>query len=228
VFRSGIQGAIVRDRLRVLQRRLDNSTTSTTGGSRISDQAWQASRPPSLLARPDAKYALRRNRGPDVRADVAKSTSRYSWLQGPKTGFLAGRGDGGHGFDGVVPGLKLSRRGRASQVGDPTRRRSNKAVLEFLGDGGPLGRVDRDLASRGGEEKLSGTEWAKGHGTIPEHSMDCQELGATAGEALNRGHEVVGANVIGLGVAGGECVAGAAVEYGNVFEHGGHRGLGRR
>jgi non-heme chloroperoxidase len=152
---DGIQGAIVADRYAYFKDFLDNFyNVDKLGGSRISDQAWQASFTVAVGASPYATYACVETWLTDFRADLAKIDIPVLVVHGTEDRILPFEATAKR-LPALVPGLQLvSVEGGPHNIGWTHPEEVNKALLEFLGDGaaGSAG-LDRDLAAAAARKK---------------------------------------------------------------------------
>jgi non-heme chloroperoxidase len=152
---EGIQAAIVADRYAYFKDFLDNFyNVDKLGGSRISDQAWQASFNVAVGASPYATYACVETWLTDFRADLAKIDIPVLVVHGTEDRILPFEATAKR-LPALVPGLKLvSVEGGPHNIGWTHPEEVNKALLGFLGDGAAAsGRLDRDLASAAARTK---------------------------------------------------------------------------
>ena len=152
---DGIQGAIVADRYAYFKDFLDNFyNVDKLGGSRISDQAWQASFTVAVGASPYATYACVETWLTDFRADLAKIDIPVLVVHGTEDRILPFEATAKR-LPALVPGLKLvSVEGGPHNIGWTYPEVVNKVLLEFLGDGAAgSGGLDRDLAAAAARKK---------------------------------------------------------------------------
>ena len=143
---EGIKTAIVADRYAYFKDFFDNFyNVDKLGGTRISDQALQASFNVAVGASPYATYACVDTWLTDFRADLAKIDVPVLVVHGTEDRILPFESTAKR-LPGLVPGLKLvSVEGGPHNIGWTHSEEVNKALLEFLGDGS-VG-LDRDLAA---------------------------------------------------------------------------------
>jgi non-heme chloroperoxidase len=146
---EGIQSAIVADRYAYFKDFLDNFyNVDKLGGTRISDQAWQASFNVAVGASPYATYACVETWLTDFRADLAKIDVPVLVVHGTEDRILPFEATAKR-LPALVAGLKLvSVEGGPHNIGWTHPEEVNKALLEFLGDGAAgSGALDRDLTA---------------------------------------------------------------------------------
>ncbi len=146
---EGIEAAIVADRYAYFKEFLDNFyNVDKLGGTRISDQAWQASFNVAAGASPYATYACVETWLTDFRADLAKIDIPVLVVHGTEDRILPYEATAKR-LPALVSGLKLvSVEGGPHNIGWTHPEEVNKALLEFLGDGAAgSGGLDRDLAA---------------------------------------------------------------------------------
>jgi non-heme chloroperoxidase len=143
---EGIKSAVVADRYAYFKDFLNNFyNVDKLGGTRISDQAWQASFNVAAGASPYASYACVDTWLTDFRADVAKIDVPMLVLHGTEDRILPFESTAKR-LPALVDGLKLVPvDGGPHNIGWTHPEVVNNALLEFLGDGS-LG-LDRDLAA---------------------------------------------------------------------------------
>jgi non-heme chloroperoxidase len=152
---EGIQKAIVADRYAYFKDFLDNFyNVDKLGGSRISDQAWQASFNVAVGASPYATYACVETWLTDFRADLPKIDIPVLVVHGTEDRILPYEATAKR-LPALVADLKLvSVEGGPHNIGWTHPEEVNKALLEFLGDGAAgAGGLDRDLAAAAGRKK---------------------------------------------------------------------------
>jgi non-heme chloroperoxidase len=146
---EGIKEAIVADRYAYFKDFLDNFyNVDKLGGTRISDQAWQASFNVAAAASPYATYACVDTWLTDFRADVAKIDVPVLVVHGTEDRILPYESTAKR-LPELVADLKLvSVEGGPHNIGWTHPEIVNPALLGFLGDGatGSAG-LDRDLAA---------------------------------------------------------------------------------
>ena len=149
---EGIKSAVVADRYAYFKDFLDNFyNVDKLGGTRISDQAWQASFNVAASASPYATYACVDTWLTDFRADVAKIDIPVLVLHGTEDRILPFESTAKR-LPALVDGLKLIPvEGGPHNIGWTHPEIVNKALLEFLGDGS-LG-MDRDLAAAAAKKR---------------------------------------------------------------------------
>jgi non-heme chloroperoxidase len=146
---DGIEAAIVADRYAYFKNFLDNFyNVDKLGGTRISDQAWQASFNVAAGASPYATFACVETWLTDFRADLAKIDIPVLVVHGTEDRILPFEATAKR-LPALVSGLKLvSVEGGPHNIGWTHPEEVNKALLEFLGDGAAgSGALDRDLAA---------------------------------------------------------------------------------
>jgi non-heme chloroperoxidase len=146
---EGIEAAIVADRYAYFKDFLDNFyNVDKLGGTRISDQAWQASFNVAAGASPYATFACVETWLTDFRADLAKIDIPVLVVHGTEDRILPYEATAKR-LPALVSGLKLvSVEGGPHNIGWTHPEEVNKALLEFLGDGAAgSGGLDRDLAA---------------------------------------------------------------------------------
>jgi len=146
---DGIEAAIVADRYAYFKDFLDNFyNVDKLGGTRISDQAWQASFNVAAGASPYATYACVETWLTDFRADLARIDIPVLVVHGTEDRILPYEATAKR-LPALVSGLKLvSIEGGPHNVGWTHPKEVNQALLEFLGDGAAgSGGLDRDLAA---------------------------------------------------------------------------------
>jgi non-heme chloroperoxidase len=143
---EGIKEAIVADRYAYFKNFLDNFyNVDKLGGTRISDQAWQASFNVAAGASPYATYACVDTWLTDFRADIAKIDVPMLVVHGTEDRILP-YASTAERLPELVSGLKLvSVEGGPHNIGWTHPEVVNPALLEFLGDGSA--GLDRDLAA---------------------------------------------------------------------------------
>jgi non-heme chloroperoxidase len=146
---EGIKAAIVADRYAYFKDFLDNFyNVDKFGGTRISDQAWQASFNVAAGASPYATYACVDAWLTDFRADLAKIDIPVLVVHGTEDRILPYESTAKR-LPELVAGLKLvSVEAGPHNVGWTHPEVLNPALLEFLGEGGtsPAG-LDRELTA---------------------------------------------------------------------------------
>jgi non-heme chloroperoxidase len=149
---EGIKSAVVADRYAYFKDFLNNFyNVDKLGGTRISDQAWQASFNVAAGASPYASYACVDTWLTDFRADVAKIDVPMLVLHGTEDRILPFESTAKR-LPALVDGLKLVPvDGGPHNIGWTHPEVVNNALLEFLGDGS-LG-LDRDLAAAAARTK---------------------------------------------------------------------------
>jgi non-heme chloroperoxidase len=149
---EGIKAAIVADRYAYFKDFLDNFyNVDKLGGTRISDQAWQASFNVAAAASPYATYACVDTWLTDFRADLAKIDVPVLVVHGTEDRILPYESTAKR-LPGLVADLKLvSVEGGPHNIGWTHPEEVNKALLEFLGDGSA--GLDRDLAAAAARAK---------------------------------------------------------------------------
>jgi non-heme chloroperoxidase len=143
---EGIKAAIVADRYAYFKDFFDNFyNVDKLGGTRISDQALQASFNVAAGASPYATYACVDTWLTDFRADLATIDVPVLVVHGTEDRILPFESTAKR-LPELVPGLKLvSVEGGPHNIGWTHPEEVNKALLEFLGDGSA--GLDRDLAA---------------------------------------------------------------------------------
>jgi non-heme chloroperoxidase len=152
---DGIEAAIVADRYAYFKDFLDNFyNVDKLGGTRISDQAWQASFNVAVSASPYATFACVETWLTDFRADLAKIDIPVLVVHGTEDRVLPYEATAKR-LPALVPGLKLvSVEGGPHNIGWTHPEEVNNALLEFLGDGAAgSGGLDRDLAAAAAKKK---------------------------------------------------------------------------
>jgi non-heme chloroperoxidase len=152
---EGIQAAIVADRYAYFKDFLDNFyNVDKLGGSRISDQAWQASFNVAVGASPYATYACVETWLTDFRADLPKIDIPVLVVHGTEDRILPYEATAKR-LPALVADLTLvSVEGGPHNIGWTHPEEVNKALLEFLGEGAAgSGGLDRDLAAAAGRKK---------------------------------------------------------------------------
>jgi non-heme chloroperoxidase len=152
---EGIQKAIVADRYAYFKDFLDNFyNVDKLGGSRISNQAWQASFNVAVGASPYATYACVETWLTDFRADLPKIDIPVLVVHGTEDRILPYEATAKR-LPALVANLKLvSVEGGPHNIGWTHPEEVNKALLEFLGEGAAgSGGLDRDLAAAAGRRK---------------------------------------------------------------------------
>jgi non-heme chloroperoxidase len=150
---EGIKSAIVADRYAYFKDFLDNFyNVDKLGGTRISDQAWQASFNVAVGASPFATYACVDTWLTDFRADLAKIDIPVLVVHGTEDRILPYEATAKR-LPGLVSGLQLvTVEGGPHNIGWTHPEIVNKALLEFLGDGTTTG-LDRDLTAAAGRAR---------------------------------------------------------------------------
>jgi non-heme chloroperoxidase len=146
---EGIKSAIVADRYAYFKDFLDNFyNVDKLGGTRISDQAWQASFNVAAGASPYATYACVDTWLTDFRADLPKIDIPVLVVHGTEDRILPYESTAKR-LPALVTDLKLvSIEGGPHNVGWTHPEEVNKALLEFLGDGADdSGGLDTELAA---------------------------------------------------------------------------------
>lgn len=144
---DGIEAAIVADRYAYFKDFLDNFyNVDKLGGTRISDQAWQASFNVAAGASPYATFACVETWLTDFRADLAKIDIPVLVVHGTEDRILPYEATAKR-LPAVVTDLKLVPvEGGPHNIGWTHPEEVNEALLEFLGDGAAgSGGLDRDL-----------------------------------------------------------------------------------
>jgi non-heme chloroperoxidase len=152
---DGIEAAIVADRYAYFKDFLDNFyNVDKLGGTRISDQAWQASFNVAAGASPYATFACVETWLTDFRADLAKIDVPVLVVHGTEDRILPYEATAKR-LPALVPGLKLvSVEGGPHNIGWTHPEEVNSALLEFLGDGAAgSGALDSDLAAAAARTK---------------------------------------------------------------------------
>ena len=152
---EGIKAAIVADRYAYFKDFLDNFyNVDKLGGTRISDQAWQASFNVAAGASPYATFACVETWLTDFRADLAKIDIPVLVVHGTEDRILPYEATAKR-LPALVSGLKLvSVDGGPHNIGWTQPEEVNKALLEFLGDGAAgSGGLDRDLKAAAARTK---------------------------------------------------------------------------
>jgi non-heme chloroperoxidase len=145
---EGIQSAIVADRYAYFKNFLDNFyNVDKLGGTRISDQAWQASFNAGAAASPHATYACVATWLTDFRADLAKIDIPVLVVHGTDDRILPFEATAKR-LPGLVADLKLVPvEGGPHNIGWTHPEIVNPALLEFLGDGAVRNRESMAAAS---------------------------------------------------------------------------------
>jgi non-heme chloroperoxidase len=146
---EGIKAAIVADRYAYFKDFLDNFyNVDKLGGTRISDQAWQASFNVAAGASPFATYACVDTWLTDFRADLPKIDIPVLVVHGTEDRILPYESTAKR-LPALVADLKLvSVEGGPHNIGWTHPEVVNKALLEFLGDGADAsGGLDSELAA---------------------------------------------------------------------------------
>jgi non-heme chloroperoxidase len=152
---DGIEAAIVADRYAYFKGFLDNFyNVDKLGGTRISDQAWQASFNVAAGASPYATFACVETWLTDFRADLAKIDIPVLVVHGTEDRILPYEATAKR-LPALVPGLELvSVEGGPHNIGWTHPEEVNSALLEFLGDGAAgSGALDTDLAAAAARTK---------------------------------------------------------------------------
>jgi non-heme chloroperoxidase len=152
---DGIEAAIVADRYAYFKDFFDNFyNVDKLGGTRISDQAWQASFNVAAGASPYATFACVETWLTDFRADLARIDIPVLVVHGTEDRILPYEATAKR-LPALVPGLKLvSVEGGPHNIGWTHPEEVNKALLEFLEDGAAgSGALDRDLAAAAAKTK---------------------------------------------------------------------------
>jgi len=133
---EGIEAAIVADRYAYFKDFLDNFyNVDKLGGTRISDQAWQASFNVAAGASPYATFACVETWLTDFRADLGKIDIPVLVVHGTEDRILPYEATAKR-LPALVSGLKLvSVEGGPHNIGWTHPEEVNKALLEFLGGG---------------------------------------------------------------------------------------------
>jgi non-heme chloroperoxidase len=149
---EGIKAAIVDDRYAYFKNFLDNFyNVDKLDGTRISDEAWQASFNVAAAASPYASYACVETWLTDFRADLAMIDVPVLVVHGTEDRILPYEATAKR-LPELVAGLKLiSVEGGPHNVGWTHPEVVNPALLEFLGDGaaGSPG-LDREVTAAAG------------------------------------------------------------------------------
>ena len=146
---EGIKTAIVADRYAYFKDFLDNFyNVDKLGGTRISDQAWQASFNVAAGASPYATYACVDTWLTDFRVDLPKIDVPVLVVHGTEDRILPYESTAKR-LPALVTDLKLvSVEGGPHNIGWTHPEEVNKALLEFLGDGADgSGALDSELAA---------------------------------------------------------------------------------
>jgi len=146
---EGIKSAIVADRYAYFKDFLDNFyNVDKLGGTRISDQAWQASFNVAAAASPYATYACVDTWLTDFRADVAKIDVPVLVVHGTEDRILPYESTAKR-LPELVADLKLvSVKGGPHNIGWTHPEEVNPALLEFLGEGATSAAgIERDLTA---------------------------------------------------------------------------------
>jgi non-heme chloroperoxidase len=146
---EGIKAAIVADRYAYFKDFLDNFyNVDRLGGTRISDQAWQASFNVAAGASPYATYACVDTWLTDFRADLPKIDIPVLVVHGKEDRILPYEATAKR-LPALVADLKLvSVEGGPHNIGWTHPEEVNKALLDFLGDGADgSAALDSDLAA---------------------------------------------------------------------------------
>jgi non-heme chloroperoxidase len=146
---EGIKTAIVADRYAYFKDFLDNFyNVDKLGGTRISDQAWQASFNVAATASPYATYACVDTWLTDFRADLAKIDVPVLVVHGTEDRILPYESTAKR-LPELVADLKLvSVKGGPHNIGWTHPEEVNPALLEFLGDGTTSSAgMDRELTA---------------------------------------------------------------------------------
>jgi non-heme chloroperoxidase len=146
---EGIKTAIVADRYAYFKDFLDNFyNVDKLGGTRISDQAWQASFNVAATASPYATYACVDTWLTDFRADLAKIDVPVLVVHGTEDRILPYESTAKR-LPELVADLKLvSVKGGPHNIGWTHPEEVNPALLEFLGDGATSSAgMDRELTA---------------------------------------------------------------------------------
>jgi non-heme chloroperoxidase len=152
---DGIEAAIVADRYAYFKDFFDNFyNVDKLGGTRISDQAWQASFNVAAGASPYATFACVETWLTDFRADLARIDIPVLVVHGTEDRILPYEATAKR-LPALVPGLKLvSVEGGPHNIGWTHPEEVNKALLEFLEDGAAgSSALDRDLAAAAAKTK---------------------------------------------------------------------------
>jgi non-heme chloroperoxidase len=146
---EGIKSAVVADRYAYFKDFLDNFyNVDKLGGTRISDQAWQASFNVAAAASPYATYACVDTWLTDFRADLAKIDVPVLVLHGTEDRILPYESTAKR-LPELVADLKLvSVKGGPHNIGWTHPEEVNPALLEFLGEGATSSAgIDRELTA---------------------------------------------------------------------------------
>jgi non-heme chloroperoxidase len=146
---EGIKTAIVADRYAYFKDFLDNFyNVDKLGGTRISDQAWQASFNVAATASPYATYACVDTWLTDFRADLAKIDVPVLVVHGTEDRILPYESTAKR-LPELVADLKLvSVKGGPHNIGWTHPEEVNPALFEFLGDGATSSAgMDRELTA---------------------------------------------------------------------------------
>lgn len=152
---DGIEAAIVADRYAYFKDFLDNFyNVDKLGGTRISDQAWQASFNVAAGASPYATFACVETWLTDFRADLAKIDIPVLVVHGTEDRILPYDATAKR-LPALVTDLKLVPvEGGPHNIGWTYPEEVNEALLEFLGDGAAgSGGLDRDLRAAAARTK---------------------------------------------------------------------------
>jgi non-heme chloroperoxidase len=153
---DGIEAAIVADRYAYFKDFLDNFyNVDKLGGTRISDQAWQASFNVAAGASPYATFACVETWLTDFRADLAKIDIPVLVVHGTEDRILPYEATAKR-LPALVTDLKLVPvEGGPHNIGWTHPEEVNEALLEFLGDGAAgSGGLDRDLRAAAARTKV--------------------------------------------------------------------------
>jgi non-heme chloroperoxidase len=146
---EGIKSAIVADRYAYFKDFLDNFyNVDKLGGTRISDQAWQASFYVAVGSSPYATYACVDTWLTDFRMDLPKIDIPVLVVHGTEDRILPFEATAKR-LPALIADLKLvSVEGGPHNIGWTHPEEVNKALLEFLGDGAEgSGGLDSELAA---------------------------------------------------------------------------------
>jgi non-heme chloroperoxidase len=146
---EGIKSAIVADRYAYFKDFLDNFyNVDKFGGTRISDQAWQASFNVAVGSSPYATYACVDTWLTDFRMDLPKIDIPVLVVHGTEDRILPFEATAKR-LPALIADLKLvSVEGGPHNIGWTHPEEVNKALLEFLGDGTEgSGGLDSELAA---------------------------------------------------------------------------------
>jgi non-heme chloroperoxidase len=146
---EGIKSAIVADRYAYFKDFLDNFyNVDKLGGTRISDQAWQASFNVAADASPYATFACVDTWLTDFRADLAKIDVPVLVVHGTEDRILPYESTAKR-LPELVADLKLvSVKGGPHNIGWTHPEEVNPALLEFLGEGATSSAgIDRELTA---------------------------------------------------------------------------------